>query len=254
MNAVKTTAALVRATNRAYSRKWTFLVAFLLILLLTVRVCVATGFIPNDSSDAGVAGTTTTNVSNSSLMVGPLAAFTTAPAEPTADTNTGAGTTGTAAHINGALNMNGELPTKVVISSIGLSVKVANPATTDVNSLDQYLLSGAARYPTSATLDQQGNVILFGHSSYLPVVINQAYKTFDGIQKLKAGDTITVYSSTHVFTYAVTNVQQQNATTDSIPLTTTGHTLTLATCDSFGTKSDRFVVTATLVSSSPLGS
>ncbi len=253
MNAVKTTAALVRATNRAYSRKWTFLVAFLLILLLTVRVCVAIGFIPNDTSDATVT-TTPTNVSNSSLMVGPLAAFTTAPAEPTANTNTGAGKTGTAAHIDGALNMNGELPSKVVISSIGLSAKVANPATTDVNSLDQYLLSGAARYPTSATLDQQGNVILFGHSSYLPVVINKAFKTFDGIQKLKAGDTITVYSSTHVFTYAVTNVQQQNATTDSIPLTTTGHTLTLATCDSFGQKTDRFVVTATLVSSSPLGS
>jgi LPXTG-site transpeptidase (sortase) family protein len=253
MNAVKTTATLVWATKRAYSRKWTFLVAFLLILLLTVRVCVAVGFIPNDTSDVNVTTTTTTST-NSSLMVGPLAAFTTAPAEPTADTNTGARSTGTAAHIDGALNMNGELPTKVVISSIGLSAKIANPATTDVNALDQYLLSGAARYPTSATLDQQGNVILFGHSSYLPVVINKAFKTFDGIQKLRVGDTITIYSSTHVFTYAVTNVQQQNATTDSIPLTTTGHTLTLATCDSFGTKSDRFVVTATLVSSSPLGS
>ena len=150
--------------------------------------------------------------------------------------------------------MNGELPVKISIASIGLSAKISNPATTDVNALDQYLLSGAARYPTSSTLDQEGNVILFGHSSYLPVVVNKAYKTFDGIQKLKAGDEIKVYSATHVYTYAVTSVAQQSATSDGIPLTTSGHILTLATCDSFGQKTDRFVVTATLVGSSALGS
>ena len=161
---------------------------------------------------------------------------------------------GVPAPVTGALNMNGELPTKIVIAKIGLSAPIANPATTDVNALDQYLLSGAARYPTSATLDQQGNVILFGHSSYLPVVVNQHFKTFDGIQNLKEGDLITVYGSTHVYTYSVMSEQKQNASSDSIPLTTTGHTLTLATCDSFGQKSDRFVVTATLVGSSALGS
>jgi LPXTG-site transpeptidase (sortase) family protein len=155
---------------------------------------------------------------------------------------------------NGALNMNGELPTKVVIPEINVNAPVANPATTDVNTLDNYLSYGAARYPTSATLDQQGNVILFGHSSYLPVIINQHYKTFDGIQNLAIGDTIYVYSSEHVFTYSVTSVQKENANDGSIPLTTVGHTLTLATCNSFATKSDRFVVTATLVSSSSLGS
>jgi LPXTG-site transpeptidase (sortase) family protein len=252
MSATKTTVTLIRATKRAYSRKWSFLVVFLLILLVTVRICTATGFIPNDSSDSSNTAVATVNTSaNSALMVGPLAALQQSTTAQPASTDT---TSGSAAPVSGALNMSGELPTKIVVSKIGLSASIANPATTDVNTLDNYLLSGAARYPTSATLDQQGNVILFGHSSYLPVVINQHFKTFDGIQNLKTGDLITVYSSTHVFTYSVTNVQQQNATTDSIPLTTVGHTLTLATCDSFATKSDRFVVTATLVSSSPLGS
>jgi sortase (surface protein transpeptidase) len=54
--------------------------------------------------------------------------------------------------------------------------------------------------------------------------------------------------------YAVDSVQQMSATSDAIPLTSTGYTLTLATCDSFGKKTDRFVVTATLVGSYALGS
>jgi len=98
-------------------------------------------------------------------------------------------------------------------------------------------------------------VIIFGHSSYLPVVINQHFKTFDGIQNLKSGDLIYVYSGQHEFTYSVTGEQKESVLSNyAIPLTTSGHTLTLATCDSFTQKTDRFIVTATLVSSSPLGS
>jgi len=39
-------------------------------------------------------------------------------------------------------------------------------------------------------------------------------------------------------------VRLANATEDVIELPSTGKFLTLVTCDSFGTKSDRFVVTA----------
>ena len=248
MSTTQAVAGFIRASQKAYSKKWTFLVAFLVVLYVTVRICMATGFIPNAVSDSLVAPSTPAtngkNVPELPLQTSPLAA------------SVGSIDVGSAsAPTDGTLNMQGELPTKVVVPSIGLSAKVANPATTNVDALDQYLLSGAARYPTSATLDQNGTVVLFGHSSYLPVVINQAYKTFDGIQKLKAGDEITVYSATHAYTYAVTTVQQENTTTGyGIPLASTGHTLVLATCDSFATKSDRFVVTATLVGSSALGS
>lgn len=245
------TVALGRAAHNAYSRKWTFLVAFAVVFYVTLRICMATGFIPNPVSvsvptmQRGT-GSGTTNVPELPLQTSPLAA--------SLGTMVTIGSTG-AAPTDGSLNMSGELPTKVVIPSIGLSATIANPATTNVDALDQYLLSGAARYPTSATLDQNGTVVLFGHSSYLPVVINQAYKTFDGIQKLKTGDQITVYSAAHAYTYAVTSVQQENAATGyGIPLSTVGHTLVLATCDSFGKKTDRFVVTATLIGSSALGS
>jgi LPXTG-site transpeptidase (sortase) family protein len=236
MNATKATVALVRATQKAWSRKWTFLVAFFGVLFITVRVFTAIGFVPNPITD---------QASNAGTTVQTPATF--------GDTQTAEASTGASAPVDGTINLNGELPTKVVIPEIGVNTTVDNPDTLNVDALDSYLTSAAVRYPTSATLDQQGNVIIFGHSSYLPVVINQHYKTFDGIQNLKAGDQIEVYSATHVYTYSVTSEQKESELSDSIPLTTTGHTLTLATCDSFTTKTDRFVVTATLVGSSPLG-
>ena len=96
-------------------------------------------------------------------------------------------------------------------------------------------------------------MVLFGHSSYLPVVHNPAFKTFNAIQKLKAGDTITVSSSSNVYTYRVRGVTKESTTNAFIPLLVTGRVLTLSTCDSFGAKTDRFVLTADFVESHPLG-
>ena len=102
----------------------------------------------------------------------------------------------------------------------------------------------AARCATRPRLGEEGTVLIFGHSSYLPIVRNQNYKAFNGIQKLKVGETVSVYSATAEYRYTVTGVRLANATEDVIELPSTGKFLTLVTCDSFGTKSDRFVVTA----------
>lgn len=148
-----------------------------------------------------------------------------------------------------------EDPVKIVIPIIGRSASVANPTTTDIKILDQNLLTGAVRYPTSARLGETGNVVIFGHSSYLPVVGNQAFKAFNGIQKLVAGDVIVVYSASAAYTYQVTSVSKESAASDAgINLAVTGRVLTLATCDSFGAKSDRFIVTADFVESHSLPS
>ncbi len=144
-----------------------------------------------------------------------------------------------------------ELPVRVEIPSIKLAAVVANPESTEVSVLDSALHEGAVRYPLSAKLGEDGNVIVFGHSSYLPVVNNPAYKTFNEIQKLKSGDQILVIGTAHTFVYAVETVHSANAGTDAIPLTVSGSVLTLATCDSFGKSSARFIVTAKLVESYP---
>ena len=129
-----------------------------------------------------------------------------------------------------------------------------NPSSTKVAALDEALLKGAVRYPTSAKLGQTGTVLLFGHSSYLPVIYNQAYKAFKGIQNLKKGDVVSVYSGTHEYRYAVESVSIANANEDVIELRKDGKYLTLVTCDTFAKKSDRFVVTAKFVGAYPLTS
>ena len=210
---IRVTARLVIAARKAYTRKWSFLIIFICVFFITVTSLVKLDLLPDDPPAAGLSITATT----------------------TADTTT----------------LVAELPVKVSIPKIKLAATIQNPTTTEVDVLDHALLSGAVRYPTSAKLGASGNVILFGHSSYLPVVHNQAYKTFDGIEKLTAGDVVTVYSSDRVYTYEVTSVKKENATDtkSAIPLTVAGRELTLSTCDSFGTKSDRFVVTAEFVES-----
>ena len=140
-----------------------------------------------------------------------------------------------------------ESPVRVVAKNIGLDVAVVNPSSTNVATLDQALTSGAVRYPTSAMLGVRGTVLLFGHSSYLPVVYHQYYKTFNKIQDLHVGAIVSVYSSGTEYRYAVSGVRVANATEDVVELSTTGKRLVLVTCDSFSQKTSRFVVTADFV-------
>lgn len=145
---------------------------------------------------------------------------------------------------------NPEDAVRVVAKDISLDVNVVNPSSTDIDVLDQDLTLGAVHYPTSAQLGVNGTVLIFGHSSYLPVVIHQYYKTFDGIQDLKTGQIVSVYSATTEYRYSVTGVRVADSTDSSdnqIPLPSDAKYLTLVTCDSFAAKSNRFIVTATFV-------
>jgi LPXTG-site transpeptidase (sortase) family protein len=137
-----------------------------------------------------------------------------------------------------------ELPTRIVVKDAGLDSKVVNPESTDLDTLNAAVDEAAMRWPTSALLGQDGTVALFGHSSHLPIVHNQVYKTFNGIENLKKGATISVYSDTTEYRYRVTGVRLASATEDVVELPTDGKHLALITCDNFGSHSDRYVVTA----------
>lgn len=139
-------------------------------------------------------------------------------------------------------------PDRIVIPSLGKELPVSNPQTRNIAALDEELKSAVVRYPDAATLGQNnGNTLIFGHSSHLPVVRNKLYKAFNDIETLSVGDTVQAYSGGDVYTYHVTRVYEASAEDDSIPLATDGHQLTLLTCDTFGKKSDRFVVEAKFV-------
>ena len=110
--------------------------------------------------------------------------------------------------------------------------------------MDTALLEGAVRHPDSAKLAQNGNVFILGHSSYLPTVINKNFQAFNGIQELAWGDTIEVSSGSHVYVYEVEKVFKAQASDLTVPIAGEERRLTLATCNSFGSTDDRFIVEA----------
>jgi len=143
----------------------------------------------------------------------------------------------------------GQYPTQIIFDSLGnKEVTVLNPESSDINVLDNALLRGAVRHPASADFVDTGTMFILGHSSYLPQVNNRNYQAFNGIQKLVWGDTIRVRSATKEYVYSVSRVYEAKATDTEVPITFGESKLILATCNSFGTTDDRFVVEATFVS------
>ncbi|HET7796251.1 MAG TPA: sortase [Nevskia sp.] len=207
--------ALWRACQNVYARKWSFAAVFVLIFFGAVTALAQLDLLPEPPAAVPV------------VEAAPAVVAVERNAEP-------------------------QMPLRVEAPSIGLAASVSNPDTTVIEALDASLKHGAVRYPTSARLGETGNVVLFGHSSYLPIVLNPAYKTFNGIQKLTAGDSVIVYSSDTAYTYRVRSMTKESANNAGIPLAVDGRVLTLATCDSFGQKSDRFVVVADFVESHAL--
>jgi LPXTG-site transpeptidase (sortase) family protein len=214
MALVNHTAALLRAIARAWRHKIGYSVVTLLIFFVSVSVLATFDLLPERKTTVALTASVAEAVVAQPIVVP-------------------------------------ELPVSIEIARIGLKTAVANPTRTDVPTLDAALHDGAVRYPTSAKLGADGNVILFGHSSYLPVINNPAFKAFNEIQKLTKEDRIVVKGETTTFVYQVESVNSADAGVDGIPLTVEGKMLTLATCDSFGTKSDRFIVTARFVESYP---
>ncbi len=134
-------------------------------------------------------------------------------------------------------------PSRIVVPSVGIDTVVLQPQSPAVDVLDQALQSGAVYYPGSGFIEQ-GNMFIFGHSSRLPVVVNQAYKAFNDIEKTKIGDEIYIYSGGQKYTYVVERVYHADSESAFIDLSRSGRRLTISTCDSFGKKTDRWVVDA----------
>lgn len=199
--------------EKIYARKWAFVTVFTVVYFLSLLVLDSFGYAP-------WSGDISRNGSGSIIPKGETISV---------------------------AKGQGELPVRIEIPKIGIRANVSNPTSASVATLDQALLSGAVHYPGSAAVGEEGNVLIFGHSSHLPVVHNQAFKAFNDIQKLEKGDPIFVVGKDKVYIYAVEKVEEANTASDAIALDVKGAKLTLATCNNFGSKEDRFILTATLV-------
>lgn len=135
-------------------------------------------------------------------------------------------------------------PTGIFIPSIGVDAQILHPSSILVDVLDEALKKGAVYYPGSGTLED-GNIFLFGHSTNWLVVQNQAYKTFNDLDKLNKGEEISLKGEDgKTYVYEVETVTLVNSDTAFVDLSRTGRRLTISTCDTFGKKADRWVVDA----------
>jgi LPXTG-site transpeptidase (sortase) family protein len=211
--------------ERVMSQKYTFFVVFFVIFFLSYLFLVAIDFVPqtpkaNETSPSIEQNKVTEQAPQEKLPVGTFKV-------PTA-------------------------PTTLYIKKLDRTVPIANPTSNSVAVLDEALLHGVVHHPDSAQLGADGNVFILGHSSYLPHVINKNFQALNGIQNLAWGDTIEVRSETQVITYQVEKVYKAKAEDVVVPMQGTGPRLTLATCNSFGSKDDRFIVEAKPVATKTL--
>ena len=144
------------------------------------------------------------------------------------------------------------LPVRIVIPAIGLDLAVQNIESRDLAVLDEYLKKGPIRYADSARLGERGNILIFGHSSRVPVVRNQMYKAFNRVSELTAGDTITLVGQAEggerSYLYSVTSVRSVDVSDTTVDLSPTqGTKLTLVTCDTLTGKSARYILEADFI-------
>jgi LPXTG-site transpeptidase (sortase) family protein len=140
-------------------------------------------------------------------------------------------------------------PLHISIPSVGIDVNVLNPQSRDIEVLDEALNRGAVHYPKTGSLVENANVFIFGHSSFLPNVINKNYQAFNNLNKVELGDEIFVDSNDTRYVYRVAFVELAKAEEIQIDLSRGTRKLTLSTCNSFGTESERYIVEALFVGS-----
>lgn len=161
-------------------------------------------------------------------------------------------TTAVPAATTTAPRFEGVLPKHIAIPAVNIDLPIQNPSTKNVDALDALLVNGPARYVESAKLGVDGNVLIFAHSSHLPIVHNKMFQAFNNIPNLKSGDLITVTGADGVdYLYSVTSVEKADTNDGTkIDLAVGGKKLTLVTCDTLTGKSARYILTADYVGTS----
>jgi sortase (surface protein transpeptidase) len=138
-------------------------------------------------------------------------------------------------------SINNVLPARIIISSVGIDTMVKHPSSQNVEVLDQALLSGSVYYPGSGSIGS-GNMFVFGHSTGLTIVKNQAFKAFNNLKNVVAGDEIRVFGDDgNVYIYTAISTELDSAL---VEFDTTEKMITLSTCNTFGKKEERHVVKA----------
>ncbi len=139
-----------------------------------------------------------------------------------------------------------EAPMFLEIPGYNVVANIESPRSVQVEVLDAALGRGAVYYPGSG-YPGSNNTLVFGHSTSFKVVRNKAYQIFNNIKNVPPGTLVYVKTQSGVHIYRTRKVERVSKYTTWIEFKSESPILTLATCDSFGKASDRWVLVADYV-------
>ncbi len=139
----------------------------------------------------------------------------------------------------------------ITIPKINVSAPVIYPTTTaNSPNYDPELETGVVHYPNTAVPGQNGNVVIFGHSSNDWWQPGNYKFVFVLLDKLVPGDTLSINYNSKRYIYQVASSRVVEATDISVLAPTNDPTITLITCWPAGTSLKREIIVAKQISPS----
>lgn len=146
--------------------------------------------------------------------------------------------------------------TRLIIPRINRNVPVINVTTESLITKDwekletemqEALRFGVIHYPGTARPGQQGNVVITGHSSYLPWDPGRFKDVFAVLHDVRESDKILLYYNQQQYIYEVTSIKKVWPSELEVLKPSIENKLTLITCTPVGTNLKRLIVEAKLI-------
>lgn len=134
----------------------------------------------------------------------------------------------------------------VIISKINVRAPLVKINGTSQNEINAGLDQGIILYPGSAQPGQNNEVVISGHSSVFPWVKTQYGQVFTLLDKLTAGDTVSIIYGHRQYDYLITDKEILNPSAVKVSSTNQA-TLKMITCWPIGTSAKRLVVYGELI-------
>jgi sortase A len=144
-------------------------------------------------------------------------------------------------------------PAKITINKIAVDAPIIfGLPDNEEPTFQEALRGGVVHYPQTALPGEQGNSVIFGHSSDVWWAPGDYKFVFALLEKLEIDDIITVSHKGVNYTYVVEGKRIVEPDDISVLQPTEGHRLTLITCTPTGTNEKRLIIDAAQVYPKPV--
>lgn len=140
---------------------------------------------------------------------------------------------------------------EIIIPSIGVRAPIIMDHSSNDATIALELQKGVVHYANTAVPGQNGNIVIFGHSSGMVWEPGNYKFVFTMLHVLKPNNLILINYHGHQYKYKVINLSKVPPTDMQVFNSTTQPILTLITCTPVGYSTNRLVVHALQVSPNP---